>query len=1055
MGESDNKKNFAGLNTAAPPIQVVNAVPLNYPPGEHSYSQMVGQAAKGLTYAEVNFVRDLDKWASYLFHRWQVHSGWLKGQNRRDGYEDYTTVTAPGGLVDDSASGLLIDGTTLVNSFVLPRLEASVAGYPIVVEYTNTRTDGYNLVELEEATVFSGSGTIKRTDFVFLEVWQALIAPNPITTNKPANNLVYRHGNVLSPSVVGLPDDLIDPSLTVETSQRVQIQYRIRSTGVVEGVNYKTNPDGFSSSAALTAWAGAPSAVVGYPFVRADPSLPSWLNSDPSAYDYEDSGLWIAGKGDNTSTQALGAVNGFVYAIPICFVHRHNNCSDSAPGSLGFDPVNNTNGGPLHDHGGYAGVLGTILAGLSDRPDDEFADVITQNQLLDLRRHILFQGQDMAAEAQYQIQSLLDGSLRTWSVDAADKLSVMGSGSGDVSTRFLVCNEIGRTQAHGGPPPSNRGEEIREFDHVCRRFGDQSVIERVVFAFYPGDRQAGAVPPGIDNPGKYVVKAGTPAPNWQTTWYEGDVLNLNLAQFDPTTLGGIFQGLSGGGPSGSVPVMSVMMPAGTVITDVLSVEHDDGNYGAAVLQSTQVTLVQGLGTRHLELTLDANDTAVTGGLPVAPYRMAGSGGTADGSPRRIFVEVEITYPIGAGTTDTPDHPVLPDSVVYNGVFAGPEAVIETDTTQRPSDFEVLLPPQFRSGYREVGLEYVANDSTSHVGWPGVEYNIPVGGVTTETLVSASPFDLVFPRRVFDPGAGPLSGVTLALDQVDALPRTIDPITSEFGSSSRHMLIDSAGPNFPLSGAGQTLCAIVYFAQDPIPNYGASGSGYEVGVYYRTNAPQTAGTKDGVIDTSAEGTMPQTLVLEPLFYSKTLWTGQVGMGSVDQAFPYSAPLDQIATNDGTLPSTFEWFFSATASTTIDDFNADTGLLTLHSFVQADGQEHLQLGGAASHQSPRQDAEFRAYYPFAEDTAYRPTILSQPLFGAVRHKVFVPMLARATEAVEGSSGGVLYRKDELLLVVFSRFAQLDEDNNVRFVDPPTSNTTGAAVYRTRNLLLMVGR
>ena len=55
-------------------------------------------------------------------------------------------------------------------------------------------------------------------------------------------------------------------------------------------------------------------------------------------------------------------------------------------------------------------------------------------------------------------------------------------------------------------------------------------------------------------------------------------------------------------------------------------------------------------------------------------------------------------------------------------------------------------------------------------------------------------------------------------------------------------------------------------------------------------------------------------------------------------------------------------------------------------------------------------------------------------------------------KGVDGGILFRKNELVLVVLSRFAELDEENSVRFVD--TNNRTCAAVYRTRNLLLTVG-
>ena len=153
-------------------------------------------------------------------------------------------------------------------------------------------------------------------------------------------------------------------------------------------------------------------------------------------------------------------------------------------------------------------------------------------------------------------------------------------------------------------------------------------------------------------------------------------------------------------------------------------------------------------------------------------------------------------------------------------------------------------------------------------------------------------------------------------------------------------------------------------------------------------------------------------------------------------------------------TKEWYFCSSASITVSDFNADTGLLALHTFVQGDTQNVLEFGGMNSWEKPAKDAEFRALYPSADPSAYRPTVMAQPLYGATRHKVFVPMLARAVEDSPGLNGGLLFRKNELLLVVLTRFAELDDDNTVRFIDPHTDNTTCAGVYRTRNLLLVVG-
>ena len=1196
MAVKDRDKHYTGLAEPDSVAQTPNTVSRNLRVGDRAYQTTVMESGKPVLDADLQVGQDASWWESYLLRRWTVDSGWLRGQTHFDVYNDYVLETAPTGVVDDSplveSIGMsvgsigdahhILGDRTIIDAVLLPRIEAVVGGRMVVVEFTNTRTQGYNLVTLEEPTIYDGTeGTVKRTDFVFLECWLALVAPSPkatgsvtvadasslvagdvitinglnltatlgvpgvdeflvipadndatatniatalndsgnsfstiveaqafanvvqlqstapgfgeigpppsgnyitlaVTTvvigalsvsgphltggedrpNKPINeqDKLFRHGNVLSAPAAYLDDVMVDPIVNEESSQRVQLQYRLRATGVTEAVNYKKYPDGFSTKVAgptagifaQGARATPASNVSGryYPFVPADQNS-VWGNSTAVEYGTEDNGLWIAGDGSEQSAKDLGTVDGFVYAIPLCFVFRHNDVSSDAAAFKGFDPVSNTNGAPRYQHLGYSGPLGAIPAGVSDRPDGEYSDVITQSRLFDLRRHVMPTGADLTAELTYQVQSLLDGSLRTWQVDTASK-QTLGGDSGDVSTRYLICNEVGRI-IEGSPPLSGdtqRGETIRSFDHVARRFGDQPVVERVVIAFYPGDREVGVpVAPATVNPGKYVEKyPASPA----TEWNEGDILHLDLDQLDVTTLGGIFQGLDGGGSSGvglSSPMFTTYAPPGTKITDVLSMYHDDGHYTVPVDQQVQATIIQGLGTDHLTITLDRNDQVVNGGgdpAVLSPYKLVNSDvsiGDA-GSPRRIFVEVEITYPLGSGTTDTPDHEVTPDALVYDGSQAGPGPQIENDTTQRPNDFEALLEPKFREGYREVMLEYVANDTTSIAG--PTHDGDPVGSLTDEYIVSRDEFHLYFPRRMY----GTESKQIMVTPQVGPAV-SVNHALTEYGSSSRKAVL-SAGT--PLGGA-QTLCAIQYFPQDPIPNYGVIGGGYQIGVYFRSNAVQTAGTKEGDIMTSGDGVLPTTLRVEPLSVGQNIWTGQVGMGSLDQAFPYGSPLEQIPINDD--PATHrEWYFCSTASITIDDFNADTGLLALHPFVQADVQNVLEFGGTENWESPRKDAEFRAYYPFADTDAYRPTVMSQPLFGATRHKVFVPMLCRATADVPGVDDGLLFRKNELLLVVISRFAELDDDNTVRFIDPPDDNRTCAALYRTRNMLLVVG-
>jgi hypothetical protein len=1075
------------------------------PTGEHSWGEAVYQSGKPVLDAELILSQEITQHLQKLLWSRALPSGWLRSQARRNFTTDDILTPLPGG------------GGFVPDSFLMRKLEAVVAGYPVVVEFSNTDVNEFNRVVLGTAPVFGGGPPdVKRTDFVFLEVWKKLISAAvfatgtvqvlpalptagdaltigglPLTAvaaapavdefliggdefttaaniaaaiNNPANSFdgfvdavvpggatpdtvviralaagtvgnaigftetgvgwtilpgggflgggvdvdgkadqstIYRHGNVDSSVAVGLPDDLADPIIKVETAKRVQIQYRIRATGQAEAVNFKTEQDGFTNaSVEAQGPTGAP--VAGYRFVPADRSTVIG-SSSAVAYDQEDAGLWIAGDGSSTAAADLETLDGYVYAIPICFVFRRNNAFASG----GFSPLTNTNGAVDTAHAGFVNPeIGAIPAGVSDRPDDRFHDAIAGTDILDMRKFVSPNGVDLAAELQYQMQLLLDGSLRTWAVDTADKQD-MGAGSGDVSTQYLICNEVGRAASEGGVAPisgdTTRGVTIASFDHARRRFADQPVVERVVLPILVTDDS-------ISEPGKFVTRAGYAAA--YAGWAEDDEINIDLSLLNASTDGTwadatkTFSGGSGGSVFG-------FAPPGTMITDIITIRHDDGNYGVLVSQRTEPKTIIGLGTDHIQITLDANPTVATGGLPAAPYRMVGDSGLDNGSPRRIFVELEITYPLGSGTTDTPDKEVTPDPLAYT--FG---ALVENDgSTQRPPDWESLTPPTFREGKREVGLEYVANLPGSGDG---------SGTPVADSIVSATDLILRFPRRLFG-SASTIIGVT---DSFDAGPRALDVSATEYGSSSRRVEL-AAG--VPLSGAGQTLCAITYFPQDAIVNNGGPGGGYQLSVYYRSNAPQTAGTKAGVVP------LPDPLTVAPLVMGRGVGTGQAGPGAKDISYPYVNPMDQIAVNDGgsgSFPG--EWYFAATAMISVDDFSAETGLLNLHAMLPLDGTADMEFTTTG------RDIEFRTRYEFVDPNTYRPTVLAQPMSSVVRHKVWAPFLVRAAEDT------TMWRKNEVLLVVVSRFAELDEENTVRFLD--TDNRSCAAIYRTRGMLIM---
>ena len=1062
---------------------VPSSVSRSLDPRNASWDTVVIQSGRPILDAELNLVQDASEYNRVLLSGSTLPSGFIRGQGTSSALDDYQFPLPGGGFP--------------ANSFVLPRLLATVAGMPVVLEYTNTTTADANVVVLPAPTASSGAPPdIKRTDFVFLEVWRAQVAPSPraygwveiitpqvitagntvtidttavgggpvvltavagvpaagqfqigansnvtaanlataindpangldvyvtgnahssplvqitataggVTSNgitlaestagarmalsgptlaggatrpnKPTDDTIYIHGNVTAPSGVNLPDNLVDPVLNVESTQRVQVQYRLRVYGnVLSGVNPKTQPDGFSNTAVLAQGTQvAPVAL--YPFVPADNTTVT-ANSDASAYGFVDNGLYIAGDGSSAAATALGTADGFVYAIPVCMVFRRNDASLTG----GFDPTLNANGGISGTHGVFANVHLSnagpvaITAGQSDRPDGLYCDWIASPDVLDLRRHVTPPGYDFASELKYQTQSLLDQTNLTWQIDASDMVT-MAMGSGGQSTTPMVCDEIARAT---DPAANIVGTRINTFDHIARRFGSQSVVERVMFEVPPN----GAYPPGFT-----VVNSGT-------GWCEGDSIALDFTLLDPSSI----QDWTGG--TGAVTVAGTW-PTGTRVTDVLTVYHDDGHSTVPVDQQVQLSSVTGMGTTTVTVTLDYNPQPVDAGAGVVLVDLA-TGTT--GSQRRIFLELEVTYPTGAGLQKTPRAPISP-SIVSGYAPYDSGAIVEQDPSQRPSDMDVswVPRPKFRPPFREVLLEQKSK-------------------VVVDSVVTRSP-TLVFPPR----RTQTLTGLI-----VNGGPAA----SANLGDSDRKITlgIPAAGQQVPVP--------LTYVTQDPISD---AGTGYRLDVYYATTAPQTCGVQAGAIPTTL---LPNQLPLEPLSVSNHLWTGQTGAGSTELSFPYAAPLDPIPTPSVAMGYPKEWYFAATADVSVADFNADTGSLTLHSMVPLDGSNVIHLGSNTAGRGTDIDPEFRAYYDFANYQGYKPTVMTQPLSGAVRHKVFTTILARSKQRT------LLFREGELLLVVFSRFAELDADNKMVLSDPSVGSIMNvAAVYRTRNLLLTAG-
>lgn len=262
-----------------------------------SFTAVVWQRDKPPLDSELNLMSQIEWETLAEAVRAQVHSGFLIDPTRARG--DYEVnplwanqfaigVPATVSSVEEADSVLL----AAVNGWVFP-----VAG---------TRIDSVkNRIALSPPPT-----TDSRTDFVFLEVWRTLVSPNPSTVNKPTAGFLWKNGNV-EYGGTNIVDDIEDPAIGFETTKRVQLQYRIRVVGSGDAlgtsVDLANYPNGLDDPQVRAQGTGT--VVSAFAFTNMRQEL-------------GDSSLWRAG--DGSSSNGLGTIDGYVYAIPIAGVFRRN-----------------------------------------------------------------------------------------------------------------------------------------------------------------------------------------------------------------------------------------------------------------------------------------------------------------------------------------------------------------------------------------------------------------------------------------------------------------------------------------------------------------------------------------------------------------------------------------------------------------------------------------------------------------------------------------------------------------------------------------------------------
>ena len=397
-------------------------------PDQHAWETVVTQAGKPLLDIELNLSQDIDGGAAQAAVRRLMPSGWLS--------DDFLTTS--------SSTGAIFAPINVANTIEIPPLLAHVNGWFIPIQRTNSATTA-NRVNLS-----AGPGGGQQTNLVILEVWRRLIPASPASpapanmTGKSPTGRIWFNGNVkIAPgaddATYNFDDDILNVNVGVETTKRVQIQYRLRAIADVDVFTYPSGIDDFNVVARTVP--PNPTTPDGSAYPGLEPNYTNqWANGD--------TGLWRAG--DGVPTNGLGTVDGYMYAIPLLAVFRRN----TAP----FNRATNQNGG-------------AASPGTSDRPDGLFNNIIAAADLLDLRHGVSPTGWSLEEVLEKNTNAILDNSLRT---EITDNLA----GGGSHGTTVFVANEIGGTQT-----PAVPAAEIQQFDAVRRRFSDRSIYETVTLRY--------------------------------------------------------------------------------------------------------------------------------------------------------------------------------------------------------------------------------------------------------------------------------------------------------------------------------------------------------------------------------------------------------------------------------------------------------------------------------------------------------------------------------------------------------------------------------------------
>jgi hypothetical protein len=334
------------------PISVVSR---SLDPSQKALTTVVGMFEHHLSDADINLIQDLQDY-------------------KRQRILDNETVS---GAVSWSPFVLT---PTVANTFQVPAFNVLFKGEIVTIAGNLSSDMTVNNVVLPPPVGQTAAADMAATVYIAFVEFRYTSLQNDLTAYYVDNTLSYprnfffpngcRTANMAS--IIAAPDptlansllmDVVDPFESDNTTTRAMIQWAIRIQPVTLAYNF-TQSNGLTPTF-LSGNSGPtdPANTVYASDTNGNPIVADPFSYTPMSTINGDSGLWRAG--DGTTTNGIGALDGYSYAYPLAVIFQKN--------SSNFSIQSNPFG------------AGLLTSGVSGRLDGKFADGITSDEVVDTR----------------------------------------------------------------------------------------------------------------------------------------------------------------------------------------------------------------------------------------------------------------------------------------------------------------------------------------------------------------------------------------------------------------------------------------------------------------------------------------------------------------------------------------------------------------------------------------------------------------------------------------------------------------------------------------------